>query len=126
MKSHVSMEQRVCPVCGVAFDTGSILLDKRLKQSMERKTTTGWSFCPEHQARREEGYVALVEVDEAKSTRRPDGNFDPGDVWRTGQIVHVRRAVADRLFDVPVGDLAYCGGEVVQRLIAMAHPDDRP
>ena len=33
-KSHVSLEQHVCLVCGTAFDTGAILLDKRLRASM--------------------------------------------------------------------------------------------
>ena len=45
-KSHVGMEQNVCPVCGKAFDTGTILLDRRLRNSLERKTVTGWSLCP--------------------------------------------------------------------------------
>ena len=34
-KSHVSLEQHACLVCGVSFDTGSILLDKRLRASMK-------------------------------------------------------------------------------------------
>jgi len=33
-KSHVSMEQHVCLVCGVTFDPDAILLDKRLRASM--------------------------------------------------------------------------------------------
>ncbi|WP_430522156.1 hypothetical protein [Pseudomonas aeruginosa] len=45
-KSHVSLEQHVCLVCGTAFDTGAILLDKRLRASMERHTATGWGLCP--------------------------------------------------------------------------------
>ncbi len=46
-KLHVSLEQHVCLVCGTAFDTGAILLDKRLRASMERRTATGWGLCPE-------------------------------------------------------------------------------
>ncbi len=45
-KSHVSLEQHVCLVCGTAFDTGAVLLDKRLRASMERHTATGWGFAP--------------------------------------------------------------------------------
>lgn len=41
-KSHASLEQHVCLVCGTAFDTGRILLDKRLRACMEHHTTTGW------------------------------------------------------------------------------------
>ncbi len=48
-KSHVSLEQHVCLVCGKAFDTGAVLLDKRLRASMEHHTKTGWGLCPEHQ-----------------------------------------------------------------------------
>ena len=57
-KSHVSLEQRVCMVCGTTFDTGCILLDKRLRASMEQHTTTGWGQCTEHQRLFDEGYVA--------------------------------------------------------------------
>ncbi len=41
-KSHVSLEQHVCLLCGVAFDTGNILLDKRLRASMERSYCQIW------------------------------------------------------------------------------------
>jgi hypothetical protein len=59
-KSHVSMEQYVCLVCGVAFDTGAILLDKRLRASMKRYTATRLGLCTEHQKLADEGFVALV------------------------------------------------------------------
>ena len=45
-KSHVSMERRVCRVCGREYDTGAILLDRRLKKSMDRHTLTGGGFMP--------------------------------------------------------------------------------
>ncbi|WP_161961946.1 hypothetical protein [Xanthomonas campestris] len=48
-KSHVSMEQRVCPVCGSPHDTGSILLDKRMRARINEKTIVGRGLCPEHQ-----------------------------------------------------------------------------
>ena len=31
-KSYVTMEQKQCPVCGKIEDTGSLLLDKRLRK----------------------------------------------------------------------------------------------
>ncbi|SFE17291.1 hypothetical protein SAMN03159379_07464, partial [Variovorax sp. NFACC26] len=43
-KSHVSMEQHLCLVCGLGFDTGGILFDRRLRQSMQRHTVTGWGL----------------------------------------------------------------------------------
>lgn len=95
-KSHVSLEQKVCPVCGVTFDSGAILLDRRLRQSMERTTITGWDLCPDHQAKYDEGFIALVECDEAKGS----GN-KPDEVWRTGPIVHIKQEAFDRVFDIP-------------------------
>jgi hypothetical protein len=55
-KSHVSLEQQLCLVCGTAFDTGNILLDRRLRASMKHHTTTGWGLCPEHQRLFSEGF----------------------------------------------------------------------
>jgi len=48
-KSYVSLEQRLCLVCGTPFDTGNLLLDRRLRASMERHTVTSWGLCAEHQ-----------------------------------------------------------------------------
>jgi len=45
-KSHVSLEQQLCLVCGTAFDTGNILLDRRLRASMKHHTTTGLGTVP--------------------------------------------------------------------------------
>ena len=89
MKSHVGMEQKACPVCGQAFDTGAILLDKRLRNTLERKTVTGWDLCPEHAKLWEKGYIALVECDPEKSTFT-DGTIKPPDAYRTGRIAHIR------------------------------------
>lgn len=99
MKSHVGMEQKVCPVCGQAFDTGAILLDKRLRNTLERKTVTGWDLCPEHAKLWEKGYIALVECDPDKS-KLTGGTIKPEDAYRTGRIAHIRKAAAKRIFNV--------------------------
>lgn len=99
MKSHVGMEQKVCPVCGQAFDTGTILLDKRLRNTLERKTVTGWDLCPEHAKLWERGYIALVECDPEKS-KFTGGTIKPEDAYRTGRIAHIRKAAAKRIFNV--------------------------
>ena len=99
MKSHVGMEQKVCPVCGQAFDTGTILLDKRLRNTLERKTVTGLDLCPEHAKLWERGYIALVECDPEKS-KFTGGTIKPEDAYRTGRIAHVRKEAAKRIFNV--------------------------
>ncbi len=58
-KSYVSLEQHLCMVCATPFDTGSILLDRRLRASMRRYTRTGWGLCPEHQRLHSEGFVCV-------------------------------------------------------------------
>ena len=45
-KSYVSLKQRLCLVCSTFFDTRNLLLDKRLRASMKRRTTTGWACVP--------------------------------------------------------------------------------
>jgi hypothetical protein len=102
-KSHVSMEQHVCLVCGQTFDTGSILLDKRLRDSLEPKTVTGWDLCPEHKALYETGMVALVEVDEDKTGPR-GATLRPEDAYRTGRVAHVKEEAFRKLFNISPRD----------------------
>ena len=83
MKSHVSMEQHVCPVCGKTHDTGAILLDRRLRQTFDRFTVTDYELCPEHAKLHADGFVALVECSNGPTSLR--------DARRTGNIAHVRR-----------------------------------
>ena len=70
MKSYVSVEQKQCPICGIVHDTG-LLLDRRMRESLERFTLTGAALCGECQGKYDEGYIALVEVDPAQS---PEGD----------------------------------------------------
>ena len=97
-KSHVSMEQHRCIVCGQEYDTGAILLDRRLRDSLERTTLTGNGLCPEHEQLHDDGYVALVECDQER-TRTDGDTVKPENAYRTGNIAHVRRSVWPHIFD---------------------------
>ena len=107
-KSHVSMEQRVCLVCGVSFDTGNLLLDRRLRASMEHHTTTGWGLCPEHQKLSDDGFVALVECDPQRSAPAGAGRIKPEQAYRTGRLVHLKRDVFAKVFNAPITDDQAC------------------
>ena len=123
-KSHVSMEQHVCLVCGVVFDTGAILLDKRLRASMERHTTTGWGLCAEHQKLADDGFVALVECDPQRSGS-PVGSLKPEQAYRTGRLAHLKRHVFATVFNVPIGPNQPCvfvEPGVIEQLEAMVLP----
>lgn len=124
-KSHVTMQQEVCCVCGQAYDTGAILMDKRVREVFEHKTVTGWGLCPEHAKLDDEGYVALVAVDESKSTTT-GGNVTLEGAYRTGAVAHIRRAIWDNIFDVPApdGPLCFVEPEVVDQLNRMMEASD--
>lgn len=125
-KSHVSMEQHVCVVCGKPFDTGVILLDKRMRQTLERNTVTGFGMCAEHEAKRAEGYIALIECDPKKTKVAGDRVANPADAYRTGTVVHVRREVWEKLFTSPVPEklIAYVDPEVVALLERMTDQEE--
>ncbi len=125
-KSHVSLEQHVCLICGVAFDTGSILLDKRLRASMERHTATGWGLCPEHQKLSDDGFVALVECDPQRSgSPAGGGRLKPEQAYRTGRLAHLKRDVFAEVFNVPVAadqPCVFVEPGVIEQLQAMVSP----
>jgi hypothetical protein len=117
-KSHVSMEQRVCVVCCKEYDTGAILLDRRLKNSMDRCTITGWGMCPEHQEMKDKGYIALIAIDPDKS-KGP--LFTPSTVYRTGNAGHLSAEAFARVFDMPVPEdgVVFCSDGVLDILESM-------
>lgn len=100
-KLCVSMEQKMCGVCGTVYDSGSILLDTRIRKgklcdSMERTTITGYGLCEEHQKLFDDGYIALVECNNKAVT----DHLKPEDVNRTGNICHISRMEANALFNI--------------------------
>lgn len=124
-KSYVSIEKEICSVCGTSYNTGNLLIDKRMTESLKKETITGFGMCPEHDKMRENGYIALVEIDPAKSQYYID---DEGheklkleDAYRTGRYVHVTIAVAEKLFNIPVTKHPICfiQPDVFSRLIAL-------
>lgn len=106
MKSHVSMEQHQCFVCGELFDTGAILLDKRLRASMEAHTVTATGVCPEHQAQIDAGFVLLIGVSDAAGQHR------------TGDIIAIKEQAFTHIFNcnVPPKKIAFVEPAAVAHL----------
>jgi hypothetical protein len=125
-KSHVSLEQHICLVCGASFDTGAILLDKRLRASMKRHTTTGWGLCPEHQKLSDDGFVALVECDPQRSgSPAGSGRMKPEQAYRTGRLAHLKREVFAKVFNVPIAagqPCVFVEPGVIEQLQTMVEP----
>ena len=121
-KSYVSIAQKVCIVTGNLYDSGEILMDKRLENSMEHKTTVGMGVCPEVEKLFNKGYVALIEVDSAKSGSGNDKKLSPKDAYRTGNFAYLKRDVFKELFTVPLEDsqnIVYIDEKTFQHLVEL-------
>lgn len=76
---------------------------------MERHTATGWGLCPEHQKLSDDGFVALVECDPQRSGSASDADrMKPEQAYRTGRLMHLKREVFARVFNVPIADKQPC------------------
>ena len=128
-KDYVGIESKICPACAKRHDTG-LLMDRRLRNTLERHTVTGWELCPEHKAQIAGGYIILTEIDPEKSTQAgmasQPNNMDPSSVWRTGTIMALKKEAFEQVFDIPAppGGLVFVEPGVTQALMRMAHPDD--
>ena len=101
-KSFVTLEQNRCMVCGKDFDTGALLIDRRLREKFDRFTLTGTGLCPEHQEKYDEGYVAMVAVDPAKSGAFSGSpTLKAEDAYRTGAVAHVKFDAWGKIFNSP-------------------------
>jgi hypothetical protein len=115
-KSYVTMEQHICPICGINHDTGALLLHRRLRKTFDRSTLTGFSLCQECESRSAE-YLALVVIEPT----RCNPPHKPDTVYRTGEYLHLRRAVAAQLFNIETGafPFIYIDPECADRLKQM-------
>lgn len=108
-KSHVSLGFKVCPVCGKEVDD-CVILDKRLKNTLERKTYIGLQLCDEHL---KEGFVQLIEIDSTKSSNES--------VFRTGRTALVKNETFQNIFDktIPSKSFGFIDIEAFEKLIEL-------
>ncbi len=125
-KSFVTLEQKVCAVCAVTYDSGALLIDKRLRDKFNKYTTTGFGMCDEHQKLKDDGYIALVACDESKSDKMPNGNLSPEGAYRTGGIAHLRKSVWPDIMNVPIpkDGVCFCDELVIEALQGILLADD--
>ena len=117
-KSFVSMEKKLCVVCGHKYETNSLLMDKRMIDSMERYTVTGWGMCPEHQDSKDKGLIALIGCDPEKSDIT-DGYIQMGGASRTGTIGFMKADVFTKVFSSPAPKqgFIFCDDALIDRLL---------
>ena len=93
-KSYVSIEKKQCPIWGTLHNVG-ILLDKRLRDSMEQSTVTGYDLCPEHKELHEKGFIALV----VPAVSPTEGvTHLKVETARSGKYLHIKREVLKNIF----------------------------
>lgn len=105
-KSFVTLEHKICPVCGVEHDYNcGILLDRSLRERFDQTTVSGWGLCEEHQKVVDDGYIILVAIDPVRSALDYESEkhvtIRPENAYRTGEIVYVKREVFKELIEVP-------------------------
>lgn len=113
--NYVAKGIATCPVCGQEH-TNSVLIKKRWSGKPLEDQKTGYQMCPEHQKLFDDGYIALVEIDETKSDQQ-NGVF-----WRTGNVIHLKRHIFDEIFDIDVSSempICHVDSEVMQILQEM-------
>lgn len=110
-KSHVSIEQNLCIVTGKPFDTGGILLDKRLEQSLNKHTITNYGISPEVQEKIDEGYIPVVAIDPEKSEFKSNGNIDPEKAYRTGKIAYMKKEFLKQFVNISIDEAPFLFSE---------------
>ena len=115
MKSHVGLGYNVCPICYQKHNE-VVLLDKRLKNSLERDNFLGFEICPEHKAMEKE-YVGLVVVKNDISVAK----LTPKNAEPTGNYAMLRREAAKHLLKIDASKLPlfYIDQTVFNMLIDM-------
>lgn len=116
-KSYVSLEQAQCPICGNIFDTGSLIMDTRLRERFEMHTVTHNKLCKDCKKLKDDGFIALVEVTNGQAGK----TLKPNDANRTGQIAHIKRAVWSKVFgsEPPDLDMVFVEKGVIAKLMEM-------
>jgi hypothetical protein len=122
-KSHVGMGYELCPICGKKHDE-TVLLDRRLRNSLEHENFTGFSVCPECKAQSAE-YLALVEA----AAPAYGDRLKPENALPTGNVARVRRSKVPEIFNVKLPDtldFVYVEPGAIDKLKAMTEPEAEP
>ena len=117
MKSHVSIEKKQCPICLVTHDKDcGVLLDKELKNTLEKETVTGFSFCESCQELKDQDYVALIELKSSPS--KDELNVRESCHLRTGVIAHSPRLALKSILNIPIpeDDIMFVQLGVIQQI----------
>ena len=108
-KSYVSLERQICIVCGKSFNTGGLLIDKRLKASMKKYTNTGMGMCPHDEQRKKDGYIGLIGCfNSVGKDGSKEERLTSSKAKRSGRVVHLKILAFKRIICVPTPENSVC------------------
>lgn len=114
-KSYVGMGYNVCPITGEKHSE-SVILDQRMKDSLEKDNFLGLAYGPEAVEKLANGYVALIEVqnpvDGSEKMTLAEAN-------RTGTYCFVKRELVRDMFGIEedkVAEFQFVSSEIIQFL----------
>lgn len=112
---YVAMEKHQCVVCAELYDTGNLLLDRRMMNIPKNKQITGNGLCPKDSALHDQGFVALIGVDPARS-HASDGRMTHDNASRTGMVMHMQSEAFEAIFYPMDSPVAYVEQPVLDML----------
>ncbi len=119
-ENFVAIAEHICPICTKTHTHNTeILIHKNLRAIPDDKRVTGWGMCAEHDKLAKDDYVALVGCIGSKSKFLPNGNVHPDEVYRTGNIAHIKRSAWTKLFNLPISDdisYTFCEDDAIKML----------
>jgi hypothetical protein len=76
-------------------------MDKRMKKTFDMKTVVGYGFSPAVQEKIDNGYIALVEIDDEKSNYSSAKNtLKIEEAYGTGRIAYLKENVAKDMLGI--------------------------
>jgi hypothetical protein len=116
-KSHVGLLHYLCPVCCKTINT-DILLDRRLRQSLEKDNYQLSNQLCEQCKIQSETHIALVEVNNGSHS----DTLKPNEAIRTGRHAFLKFSAFTELFGhaPPKFPYLFCDQELMDKLISMA------
>lgn len=113
-KSHVAIEEKLCPVCRERHSVG-VLLHKQLKQVLPHSVLTGLQLCKEHQAVVDTGRTFFIEIDPEQTTMSADGDHvsKEGHIFFLKGLAVIRNSALEMIIDAPLppDGFAFCDTE---------------
>lgn len=117
-KSYVGMGYEVCPICYTKHSE-TILLDRRIKDSLDKDNFLGFRFCPEHE-KTKETHIALVEITNTTNQAK----VKPENANPTGRYILMTKEVAKHILQgVELVALMYIDYATYEAIVNITKPE---